>query len=348
MHRFIYWTGFAALVGAFCLWRYGSSTQVPLPEDRHLPPSDQAVVVKPGTHFWPLFKSPPKIIPLPPASAPLSQGISPEKASFEAIVNATHNGTALFQLAENPRIYVIDYESLHVQGRALNRIAAFVEWQEAPKDQVLDDKALATLLERTSENPATLFFGHDYRATDLARFFTAVQRSGVVLNEEERALQALLLGQNFMRAGKDGFIPISPEKVLVSIPKEQDDDPQTPQNESVTWLMRRTILSHELSHGEFFTNPNYARYCEEFWHHQLSDAQRAGFMRFLSSAQHYDVRNETLLINEFQAYLVYSGMDGIFFRYDAVPGIDETEMLRLRERFLTHSPALFKPPQDNV
>jgi hypothetical protein len=301
-------------------------------------------VVKPSTHFAHFFKSPPKIIPLPPASAPLSQGIAPKKASFDAIVNATHSGTALFQLVENPRIYVLDHESLHVQGLTLNRIAAFIEWQEAPKDQVLDDKALATLLERASENPATLFFGHDYRATDLARFFTAAQRSGVVLNEEERALQALMLGQGFMRAGKIGFIPIPPEKVLVSIPKEQGDNPQTPQNESVTWLMRRTILSHELSHGEFFTNPDYARYCEEFWHHQLSDTQRAGFIRFLSSAQHYDVRNETLLINEFQAYLVYSGTDGIFFRHDAVPGIDETEMLRLRKRFLTHSPALFKPP----
>lgn len=348
MYRFIYWTGFTVLVGAFCLWLYESNTQIPLLDKEPRPPSDQTAGIRPNSHFGHLFRSPPKIIPIPPVSAPLSQGITPKKTSFETIVSATHSGTSLFQLVENPRIYVLDYESLHVQGRTLNRIAAFIEWQEAPKEQVLDDRALAMLIEHVSENSATLFFGHDYRMTDLARFFTVAQRSGVVLNEDERALQALLLDQGFMRAGKTGFIPIPPEKVFVSIPKEQGDDPKTSQNESVTWLMRRTILSHELSHGEFFTNPDYARYCEEFWHHQLSDAQRAGFIRFLSSAQHYDVRNETLLINEFQAYLVYSGTDGIFFRYDAVTGIDETEMLRLRERFITYSPALFKPPQDNI
>ena len=348
MHRFIYWTGFTILVGGFCLWRYESSARVPLPEEVPRPPRDHAVVVKPSTHFGHFFKSPPKIIPILPASASLSHRMEPKKTSFEAIANSTHSGTALFQLAENPRIYVLDYGSLQVQGQTFNRIAAFIEWQEAPKEQVLNDRGLAMLIEHASENPATLFFGHDYRATDLARFFTVAQRSGVVLNEKERALQALLLDQGFMRAGKTGFIPIPPEKVLVSIPKEQDDNPQTPQNESVTWLMRRIILSHELSHGEFFTNPDYARYCEEFWHHQLSDAQRKGFIRFLSSAQHYDVHNETLLINEFQAYLVYSGTDGTFFRHDAVPDIDETEMLRLRKQFLTHSPALFKSPQDTI
>jgi hypothetical protein len=251
-------------------------------------------------------------------------------------------------LAENPRIHVLDYESLHAQGRALNRIAAFIEWHEAPKERVLDDRTLTTLIERTSENPDTLFFGHDYRATDLARFFTAAQRPGIVLNEDEQALLALLLDQDFMRADQDGFTIIPPEKVLIAIPREQADNPETPQKEFISAPMRKTILSHELGHGEFFTNQDYARYCEYFWRYSLSVSQREAFTRFLSATQHYDVRNEYLLINEFQAYLAYSGVDGYFFGYDVVAGISAGEMAQLRKQFITNSPAHFRPVQESL
>jgi hypothetical protein len=252
----------------------------------------------------------------------------------------------LFQLAENPRIHVLDYENLEVQGRALNRIAAFIEWQDAPKERVLDDQALAEMIERTSENSDTLFFGHDYRAADLARFFTAAQRSGIVLNEEEQDLLALLLDQNFMEVDQDGFSIIPPEKVLVAIPRAQSDSSKAPQNESITTPMRKIILSHELGHGEFFTNPDYASYCDDFWHQHLSAAQRVAFTRFLSSVQHYNARNEYLLINEFQAYLAYSGVDGYFFGYDVVAGIGAGEMAQLRDQFIAHSPAHFRPLQE--
>ena len=352
MRRFKHWIGLAVLVVAFCLWRYANVAHRPLLEERPNPPSEQATIAKPDTsaHFAYPLKSPPQIIPLsprPPAMAPLSLGIEPPKqASFEAIAHNQQGGRALFQLTENPRIHVLDYENLQAQGRALNRIAAFIEWQDAPKERVLDDQALAEMIERTSENHDVLFFGHDYRAADLARFFTAVQRSGIVLNEEERALLALLLDQGFMRADQDGFSIITPEKVLVAIPRAQSDSSKAPQNESVTMPMRKTILSHELGHGEFFTNPDYARYCQDFWYQQLSAAQRAAFSRFLSSVQHYDGGNEALLINEFQAYLAYSGVDGYFFGYDVVAGIGAEEMAQLRDQFITHSPAHFRPAQE--
>jgi hypothetical protein len=109
--------------------------------------------------------------------------------------------------------------------------------------------------------------------------------------------------------------------------------------------MRKTILSHELGHGEFFTNPDYARYCDDFWHQHLSAAQRVAFTRFLSLVQHYNARNEYLLINEFQAYLAYSGVDGYFFGYDVVVGIGAGEMAQLRDQFIAHSPARFRPIQ---
>jgi hypothetical protein len=351
MRRFIQLAGLVALVAIFSLWRYANIAQAPVPEERPSSTGEQGNGVRPGTHFEYPLKSPPRIIPLSPRSltiTPQYPGIGPPKrASFEAIASNHYGERVLFQLAENPRIHVLDYESLHVQGRALNRIAAFIEWREAPKERVLDDQALTQMIERTSENPDTLFFGHDYRATDLARFFTSAQRSGILLNEEEQSLLALLIDQGFMRADREGFTIIPPEKVLIAIPRTQADNPKTPQNESITTPMRKTILSHELGHGEFFTNPDYVQYCKDFWRDSLSVSQREAFTRFLASVQHYDVRNEYLLINEFQAYLAYSGVDGYFFGYDVVAGISAEEMAQLRKQFIAHSPAHFRPVQES-
>lgn len=264
-------------------------------------------------------------------------------ASFDDIVGDNHRETRLLQLSENPLIHVLDYENLRVQGLAMNRIAAFIEWQEAPKDRVLNDDALAALIGRAAEHPDTLYFGHDYRASDLARFFNASVRLGVVLNEHEKALQNMLIRHGLIRRNRSQMTAVPPERVLISITKEQEDDPQTARNEAVTKHMRRIILSHELSHGEFFTHAEYARYCEDFWRLRLSAPQRAAFIHFLATAQHYDRGNEHLLINEFQAYIAYSGTDGLFFGYDVVEGIDKSEMACLRQRFLAGSPARFKP-----
>lgn len=347
MRHLIRWTGFTVLVGAFCLWFYADIAQVPSSVEPSGPASERVATVRSSTHLASPLKSPPRIIPLSPqlsAIAPLSPGIEPPKqASFEAIANNREVGRTLFQLAENPLIHVLDYESLHMQGRTFNRIAALIEWHEAPKEEVLDDQALARMIEGTSENPDTLFFGHDYRATDLARFFNIAQRSGIELNEEEQALLSLLLDRGFLRTDSDGFRIIPPEKVLIAIPRTQADNPQTSQSESVTMSMRKTILSHELGHGEFFTNPDYARYCENFWRNSLSVSQREAFTRFLSSTQHYDAQNESLLINEFQAYLAYSGVDGYFFGYDVVAGIRAEDMARLREQFIADSPTRLRP-----
>jgi hypothetical protein len=342
MGRYTPWIGLAVLVVALILWRCA------LVEERPDPGGKQAAAAKPDEYFTFPRTQPPRILPLapprPPAAASSLQGTARvTQASFEEIASNRHDGRAWFQLRENPRIHVLDYESLHAQGQALNRIAAFLEWQEAPKSRVLDDQALAAMIERTSENPDTLFFGHDYRAADLVHFFNSARLSGIALNEEEQALLALLLEAEFMRSDRGRFSSIPPEKVLIAIPSVQADNPRSPQNESITQSMRVTILSHELGHGEFFTNPDYARYCEDFWRNTLSAPQREAFTRFLSLAQHYDARNERLLINEFQAYLAYSGIDGDFFGYDVVAGISAEEMKRLRERFIAHSPANFRP-----
>ena len=48
----------------------------------------------------------------------------------------------VFRFADNPKILVLDFASLHEQGKMLNRVAAFVEKAGLPHDRVLTDAEL--------------------------------------------------------------------------------------------------------------------------------------------------------------------------------------------------------------
>jgi hypothetical protein len=100
-------------------------------------------------------------------------------------------------------------------------------------------------------------------------------------------------------------------------------------------VARATILHHELSHGAYFTDPAYAAYARDFWLNVLTEAQRAGFRRFLGS-EGYDETNEDLMLNEAQAYLVHTP-DPRYFR-PVYAGLSDAEAARLRRIFLAGMP----------
>ena len=123
------------------------------------------------------------------------------------------------------------------------------------------------------------------------------------------------------------------------VAKETPATPEaTPQNETVDAQLRETILRHELSHGEFFTNDAYRHYCEQFWHTNLSERERLLFRNFLSQAG-YDPSDETLMINETQAYLMHTPDPRAFSAKRL--GATSEELDDLRRRFAAgHPPTL--------
>src|SRR5262249_25252055 len=141
------------------------------------------------------------------------------------------------------------------------------------------------------ENPATFYYGHDYEAAAVARFFTLAQTQGLQLNVQEKGLLALLLESGVLRRAEPAYLANEPESAIISTVQPQSDDPTTPQNEEVDAPLRETILRHELSHGEFFTNDAYRHYCEQFWHVDLSERERTLFRNFLSQVG-YDPGDE--------------------------------------------------------
>lgn len=271
------------------------------------------------------------------AERPVSEAV-PEAmatASFAEIVSFVSPSLRVVRLAEKDRILVFDFPNLASQGRALNRLAVLVEKPDAPSDRVLGDAELAAYLAGAGAGAEMLYFGHDYRAADVARFFNLARAGGIALNPDELAVRGALIRHRFMHLTDNGYQATPPDQALVSVVQLQADDPATPADETVDPGLRATILRHELSHGVFFTDRAYREYCERFWRQAMSNQERALFRNFLDSAG-YDPANEPVVINEAQAFLMHTPDPRAFSA--AHLGVTEAALANLRRRFAKDAP----------
>jgi hypothetical protein len=227
----------------------------------------------------------------------------------------------IFRFGANPAVLVLDFPDLRQQGLMLNRVAALVEKIGLPRDRVLTDAELDAAIRAHGDTVETYYYGHDYPAADLARFFTLADRDAVKLFPEEEALRALLR--------QEGFLAPGARKALISIPREGSGP-------DIDATLRRTILRHELSHAEFFSNPVYADYVRNFWSDTLDAPSRLAFMRFLAASD-YDATVPDLFPNEMQAYLMHTADPRVFSA--ASLGLGPDAFARLQASFLIGMPA---------
>ena len=249
-----------------------------------------------------------------------SAGLDVPLADEAAILAALAPEVLVFRFRDAPAVLVLSFPSLTQQGDMLDRLAAFVEKAGLPRDRVLGDVELDAAIRQVGDTRETYYFGHDYRAADVARFFATADRDGIMLDPEEARLRALL--------DRAGMLAPNAVGALISIPPEVDA-------QQIDAASRATILHHELSHGVFYTDPAYAAYARSFWRTVLNDAQRAGFRRFLGD-EGYDTANEDLMLNEAQAYLVHTGDRRYFLPERA--GLTEPVAAALRETFVHGMP----------
>jgi len=202
----------------------------------------------------------------------------------------------------------------------LNRVAALVEKRGLPRDHVLTDVELDKAIRSRGDTVETFYYGHDYGTGTLARFFAMADRDQIELYPEEETLRALLRQEGWLAPGVDA--------ALISLPA-------VGAGPKVTHAVRTAILQHELSHGEFFSNPVYAEYVHNFWLTALTTGERAAFRSFLASEE-YDSSVEELMFNEMQAYLMFTH-DTLFFspsRADFAPA----RLAELQTLFLNGMP----------
>jgi hypothetical protein len=279
-----------------------------------------AMLLAAGSAVWLLSRAP---VGQMPAIAPIQRAdtaVDFPSADEAAILAARSPQMLVFRFHDAPNVLVLSFPSLQQQGDMLDRVAAFVEKAGLPRDRVLADGELDAAIRQAGETRESYYYGHDYRAADIARFFTTADRDGIALNAEEIRLRALLTQAGMLRDGATG--------ALISIPPVVEA-------QQIDATSRATILHHELSHGVFFTDAVYAAYARSFWQTALNDSQREGFRRFLGS-EGYDTANEDLMLNEAQAYLVHTP-DRNYFLPDRA-GLSEAEAVRLREVFVRGMP----------
>ena len=243
-------------------------------------------------------------------------------------------GMTVFRLAANPNILVLDFASLRDQGSMLNRLGAFAEKVGLPHDRVLTDDELDRAIKRGGDTRETFYYGHDYSAATIARFFAWADRDQIALSQQEESLRRLMRQEGWFAEGKSGG--------LISVPRVGSDS-------HINADARATILHHELSHGEYFSNPAYADYTHRFWTSVLTQPERDAVRNFLI-LEDYDPSIGELMENEAQAYLIFT-FDPAFFAPSMV-GMTEGRRSELRTKFLRDVPAPWMreavPPQSSI
>jgi hypothetical protein len=177
-----------------------------------------------------------------------------------------------------PDILILDSASFAIQNRMFTRLAYYLE-KRGHRGQLLGNGWLAG---RHGWN------AHDYGAAGLADFFNAAAAASFPLNPEEVALRRLALRERIIVAARGEYAPGRGGVLGIS--------------RSSSRVERELLLTHESFHGVFFSSAEYRAYCEALWA-SLSPDLKSFYERFLDSLG-YDVTAPTLVVNEFQAYLM--------------------------------------------
>lgn len=185
----------------------------------------------------------------------------------------------------NPEVGMLVFKDYATQDAYLKRLAFFVE-KKGFLGRLARDEEIASLHGWNA---------HDYRAEDLARFFSEAAKLDFPLNPQEKWLEGFLESTGIIvrhgslfSPGKGAFISISQESPA---------------------YLRRLFLVHELSHAIFFTDQGYRDLVMGLWA-SMSREERYFWLLYLGW-MNYETRSDYLMANEMQSYLVQQGLGGV-------------------------------------
>jgi hypothetical protein len=260
------------------------------------------------------------VISLWPRPAPLPV------ANESTIFHHVSRHFTVFRFGDDKQVLVVDCPDLHAQGLMFDRVAALIEKAGAPKDRVLSAAAFHSALVAADLTIGTYYYGDDYPARALRKFFRLAQAEHRQLNPQEQRLHEIAAAAGFLKPGAAGAV--------ISIP-------QAGAGHRVGLRARAVILRHELSHGAYFTIPAYRAFVHHFYTTALTASEQAAFKNFLVR-QGYDGDEHGLIVNETLAYLVFT-RDKEFFRAEVV-GMSDARVAMLRAEFIAMMPDIWLKP----
>lgn len=264
--------------------------------------------------------------------------IQPVSANFTQVFDAQSQALTIWKMSDNPDVFIFDFPGLVYQGRSFNRITQFTEQQfTEPYPKVLNNQELASYIQASRRTQSDFAFGHDVLVSELVQFFNYALRDKIELYPEELVIRDFLLEQELVRFWRGFYQAMRPDAVVLAVPQTQHRKTDEPM---ITAGARYTILLHELAHAEYYTNSHYRKFCQRFWYQTLKQEQRNAFKNFLASSN-YSVENEELLINEMQAYLIFTPDRRSFSAHRL--GISDLELQSMRDAFRHGAPLIALP-----
>jgi len=187
----------------------------------------------------------------------------------------------------NPRVLLLRFPSAAAQRDAMGRPSIFLE----------DAELHGTVVERIPSGQrggVANYSGHNMRASDLARFLNtlrATRPGGAAETAAEAAMVTALKNVGALVTTKDGSVASArDDHVLAAVAGSSD------RNEV------RDALLHEAMHMVFYVDAEYERLCRDYWDTAVSDSDKDAWRAFLTELR-YNADDETLVVNELQAYM---------------------------------------------
>ncbi len=185
----------------------------------------------------------------------------------------------LYQWNLFPKVLFFDFKDYDTQSRFLTRMAYFVE-KEGYKGSLQSDYFVAT---------HRGYNAHDYKAQDMAAFFSKAVLENFNLNEEELLLRTILVHNKIINPQSDGTFTGN-EGSIISISRE------------TAASTRVQLMAHESWHGIYFSSQDFRNFVESEYNN--FDPTCWSFMKAYFKSQNlgYDPNDDYLMKNEFMAY----------------------------------------------
>ncbi|MDR0568497.1 MAG: hypothetical protein LBG87_04760 [Spirochaetaceae bacterium] len=211
----------------------------------------------------------------------------------------------VFQWDDFPSILIFDTVNYEIQDRIFKRLAFFVE-KAGFRGKLARNEEIAE---------AHGWNAHDYRAEDLAAFFEKARQTQFTLNWEEGELADILVRSGIISQNEAGAFQAG-TGALVSISRESPD------------YLRHRFMVHEGFHGIFFIDEEFRNFSRRRYENFPLPIKR--FILSFFDYQHYDVKDQYLVVNEFMAHILQQSVSqaGEYFGKTLASRIDASSWRR--------------------
>lgn len=192
----------------------------------------------------------------------------------------------LFKWNLFPEVLFFDFSDYAIQSQFLTRMAYFVE-KEGYKGTFISD---ADVISKHGYN------AHDYKAVDLANFFTQAYVQNFKLNKRELLLRDILVQNGIIIPKGDGTF-VKGKGCIISIARESND------------ALRYKLIAHEAWHGVFFGDADFRKFIDDVYDN-FDEQSLTYIKRYWTCTKDlsYDLNDDYLMRNEFMAYIMQQNL----------------------------------------